>query len=372
MEPFDLFEEAWKKEKDIEPEERVWTIYLHTVPKEFVEEDHDMYYVGVTSGPVKDRWKNGLGYQNQYFGKQIQDINWNNIQHEIIAEHLTKQEVSNMEKAMIKALNSNDEKYGYNKTGGGGLRELDTNIDLTGQVFERLTVLHRNPQFHNEWICECSCDNHTIISVKTYELFSGNTKSCGCYHADLARERHFKHGMTDTPLHGVWSNMRNHDTCKEWDDDFLIFYNWAIQNGYKQGLILLRYDLEEEYNPDNCFWGTIHDKNRKRKSNTYYTYNGKTQTLQDWANELGINRNTLRNRLLRSKMSVEKAFSLPVEGNDSPSYNKAYLYEYKGETHTLREFSEIYQIDLQRLRNRFRESGRDIYKTLNYLLEGSE
>lgn len=62
-----------------------------------------------------------------------------------------------------------------------------TALDLTGQKFGKLTVIERDfghPQTGKTkkayWFCQCSCENHTIISVSTTNLRSGNTKSCGC------------------------------------------------------------------------------------------------------------------------------------------------------------------------------------------------
>lgn len=43
------------------------------------------------------------------------------------------------------------------------------------------------------------------------------------------------------------------------------------------------------------------------------TFNGKTMTLKEWANELGICENTLYGRLHRRKWSVKKAFTHKVE-----------------------------------------------------------
>ena len=56
-------------------------------------------------------------------------------------------------------------------------------IDLTGQTFGRWTVLKRDNTIHKDdvyWICECSCDKHTIKSVNGNYLRSGKGKSCGC------------------------------------------------------------------------------------------------------------------------------------------------------------------------------------------------
>lgn len=62
--------------------------------------------------------------------------------------------------------------------------------DLTGMVFERLTVLReagRTAQMSVLWECKCSCGNTIICSSGS--LKSGNTKSCGCYINDIRKSR---------------------------------------------------------------------------------------------------------------------------------------------------------------------------------------
>lgn len=53
-------------------------------------------------------------------------------------------------------------------------------VDLTGQVFGKLTVIELDQESsgRRKWICKCSCGN--TVSVREYNLKSGNTKSCGC------------------------------------------------------------------------------------------------------------------------------------------------------------------------------------------------
>ena len=98
-----------------------WTVYIHIVPKDISGYDHDKYYVGITSKDDPNRrWENGCGYKGQqYFWNAIQKYGWCNIIHDIVAEHLTKDEACNMEKILIKELKSCDATYGYNRTTGG-------------------------------------------------------------------------------------------------------------------------------------------------------------------------------------------------------------------------------------------------------------
>ena len=53
-------------------------------------------------------------------------------------------------------------------------------LDLTGQRFGRLTVLHRvdNIDGRTAWRCRCDCGRET--AAKTYHLRSGHVTSCGC------------------------------------------------------------------------------------------------------------------------------------------------------------------------------------------------
>jgi hypothetical protein len=64
-------------------------------------------------------------------------------------------------------------------------------LDLTGQTFGRLTVLHLHDAMakrgYRAWRCLCSCGKERIVSTET--LRSGATKSCGCLAKENAREK---------------------------------------------------------------------------------------------------------------------------------------------------------------------------------------
>ncbi|MCM1232644.1 MAG: hypothetical protein NC489_21165 [Ruminococcus flavefaciens] len=100
--------------------DNIWSVYIHIVPKRISGYKWDKYYVGITSQSVKKRWSGGNGYvSNQYFYKAIKKYKWENIIHEIIAKNLTMNEACDMERTLIRYLNSNNNKYGYNLTSGG-------------------------------------------------------------------------------------------------------------------------------------------------------------------------------------------------------------------------------------------------------------
>lgn len=67
--------------------------------------------------------------------------------------------------------------------------------DLTGQEFNRLTVLEQVEDYispkgrhDSQWLCECSCQNKTKIIVRGTQLHSKKTQSCGCLKIERTKE----------------------------------------------------------------------------------------------------------------------------------------------------------------------------------------
>ena len=70
--------------------------------------------------------------------------------------------------------------------------------------------------------------------------------------------------------------------CNEWKEDKESFYNWAISNGYKEGLQLDRINTNGDYEPSNCRWVTSKQNNNNRRNNHKYEMNGEVHTLSEW------------------------------------------------------------------------------------------
>lgn len=100
--------------------------------------------------------------------------------------------------------------------------------------------------------------------------------------------------------------------------DYENFREWALKNGYdslaQRGRCTLdRIDVNKGYSPENCRFVDIKEQQNNRRSNTMVTMRGKTQTLQQWCDELGIKASTVCMRYKRDGMTVEEALTTPVK-----------------------------------------------------------
>ena len=93
--------------------------------------------------------------------------------------------------------------------------------------------------------------------------------------------------------------------CDEWRTDFKAFYDWSMSNGYSDELTIDRISNIGNYEPTNCRWVTLAENNRNKTHVRYITYNGKTQTIGQWTKELGLGKETIRERLKRGWNETE-------------------------------------------------------------------
>lgn len=194
-------------------------------------------------------------------------------------------------------------------------------IDIEGLYFGRLKVLfyYGTKRKHAYWLCECACGGFKVVEGRS--LRSGNTRSCGCISKP--------HGMTGKRIYRIWKNMKSRcnwgskdsvnfrryqgrgiTVCDEWKV-FEVFLQWALDNGYQDDLTIDRIDNDGSYSPNNCRWVTRQRQSNNMSSNHYITYNGKSQTIADWARELKIKSDTLSKRI-RIGWTEEKALTTPV------------------------------------------------------------
>ena len=199
---------------------------------------------------------------------------------------------------------------------------------MIGKIFGRLNVIAyagKDKWGKNLWLCICSCGEDRILGQSI--LKTGNTKSCGCLKVDLIK-KNAKYPVTDKRLYGAWYNMcarcydennkayvnyggRGIQVCPEWKDDYSNFLKWALANGYKSSLTIERIDVNGDYEPGNCAWVTRKDQANNRRNNRIVTFRGETKTLTQFCEEYNIKPDTFRDRIKRG-WSFEDALTKPV------------------------------------------------------------
>ena len=108
--------------------------------------------------------------------------------------------------------------------------------DLTGMIFGKLTVLEQaedyvypNGKRRSQWLCECSCDKHSLIVVEGTNLKKGNTTSCGCLVDEMrviANKKYNKYDLTGE--YGIgWTSNTNREFYFDLEDyDKIKDYCW--------------------------------------------------------------------------------------------------------------------------------------------------
>jgi hypothetical protein len=142
---------------------------------------------------------------------------------------------------------------------------------------------------------ECSiCKKH--FEARFYDVKRTNQNRCkSC----ASSETSTTHGKTNTRLFTIWHgmklrcfNLKNKDyknyggrgisICAQWKKDFTEFYNWSIENGYKEELSIDRINNDGNYEPNNCRWAT--NKTQGRNTRLLISRNKSGYRGVSWAN----------------------------------------------------------------------------------------
>lgn len=216
-------------------------------------------------------------------------------------------------------------------------KDIEKINNFKGTKRQKLTAVRvvRFRKSSQIWLFNCECGG-SIEKVK-WNFLNSNHNNCGCRHGKT------KHGFAfnDRPLrrglYNSWVNMRQRcnnprkpdypyyggrgiRVCEKWNT-FAGFLE-DMQDSYEQHkkqndtTTLDRINSNGDYSPENCRWATRKVQARNRPSFTHViTYNGKSQSLEDWAIELGQphTRNRLYERIISGKWEPSKAFNTPYK-----------------------------------------------------------
>lgn len=202
-----------------------------------------------------------------------------------------------------------------------------------GEKYGILTVVrdkeltHKGAQALYQVLCICECGRQTLVLLTN--LRRGRSKSCGCVKAKKAGDRTRTHGMTKTHLYRCWHkikhNKRKAKVCESWRQ-FEKFRDWSIENGYRKGLSIILKDVNGNYEPNNCWWGTQIDVANNRPKNRRETAWGETKTVAEWARDKRciVSYEVLLDRLESNNWDIERAIVTPCKeiGKLSPAGKK--------------------------------------------------
>jgi hypothetical protein len=100
--------------------------------------------------------------------------------------------------------------------------------------------------------------------------------------------------------------------CARWAQSFPAFFADMGPRPSPQHSIE-RKDNAGDYEPGNCVWATRKEQQRNTRRNRLLTYRGLTLPAVAWAERIGMNPHTLRDRL-RLGWPVAKALTTPIRG----------------------------------------------------------
>lgn len=133
---------------------------------------------------------------------------------------------------------------------------------------------------------------------------------------------HFVHGLHGTRIYAIWKSMKERcytktstkypiygargiRVCPEWEHDAKAFYEWAINNGYKDGLTIDRIDVNGDYSPENCRWADLVTQANNRRNNVLVMHEGKMVSMAEFCRLNNLNYSIFRQNYRKRKHSVE-------------------------------------------------------------------
>lgn len=199
---------------------------------------------------------------------------------------------------------------------------MGAKINIAGQRYGKLVAIcptnKRSKDGGIIWSFRCDCGK--VKDIPSNPVRTGLVKSCGCLHAP--------HRGTGTRLFDIWVDMRqrcnnsnNPDfyryggrgitVCKEWNESFISFRDWAMGNGYSSKLSIDRKNVNGNYEPSNCRWATPVQQARNTRRNRIVSINGISKLLCEWCLIYGISEESVYRRKREFGWDFEKAITTP-------------------------------------------------------------
>lgn len=205
-----------------------------------------------------------------------------------------------------------------------------------GQKFGKLTVIgferKQKPGRGWNWRVKCDCGREKIVSPN--DVKTGKTRSCGCLHDDLCKQRatKFKHNVYKyRRLYGIYNGIKKRcyreteprykdyggrgiAMCDEWlspECGFDKFVEWSLSHGYDDDLTIERISVDGNYCPENCCWITRKAQAGNKRDTRWVDYNGEHIRLITLCERLGVCYDTVHDRIYKRGWTVDRAIETP-------------------------------------------------------------
>ena len=227
---------------------------------------------------------------------------------------------------------------------------MPTNDGISpGDKFCSWTVIER--VHAKAFKCRCECGFVSVIPPTN--LTRGKSRSCGCLQRRLHKDALFQKRKTlveslgqevdqrleellqqpanGHPLYLIWKDMRRRcnsksrqfyehyggrgiKVCERWEKSFHLF---AFDVGDRPDNAQIdRIDNDGDYCPENVRWASALQNARNTRKVRKVEFNGKTQCVSEWAEEIGVSPKTLQMRLAKG-WSIERALTAPTRKMDN-------------------------------------------------------
>lgn len=128
-------------------------------------------YIGITQQKLEVRWQKGNGYKRtSHIFNAIKKYGWDNFNHILLYDNLTKEQACQKEIELIKQYNTTNREYGYNNSSGG---EINIGFHHSKEAKEKMSVIAKQRDIDWNKIQKMKDKNSKKIKcVETNEIFS--------------------------------------------------------------------------------------------------------------------------------------------------------------------------------------------------------
>lgn len=186
---------------------------------------------------------------------------------------------------------------------------MDNNI---GKKFGKWTVLSFSyKDNYNHFFYKCKCECGFVKDVDIYRMKYGHSLCCSRCSYDskivpsyIKKLRRIFNNFKQRCYNPKSPRYKNYGArgiivCDEWKNNCDLFIEWALNNGYKDGLSIDRIDNDGIYSPQNCRWVDNVVQANNKSTNHIIFYKGEKYTISTFCKKFNLNVYKIRERINR-------------------------------------------------------------------------